>query len=139
MKKFFTATFALFTGLCINAQSPRVSLYEEFTGENCGPCFQTNPGLNAKLLSALNATRVVAIKWQVPIPSAPSTTWSLYQTDKPEIDWRYKATSAGGYGYIPAVAYAPFGKIDGQSQAVFGATGNNVDHPFNLTDLMLTK
>lgn len=64
----------------------RMSLYEEFTGENCGPCAATNPGLNT-LLNA-NASQVIAIKWQVPIPSAPSTTWSLYQTDKPEIDWR---------------------------------------------------
>lgn len=38
------------------AQSPRMSLYEEFTGENCGPCAGTNPGLDVKLAANLNNT-----------------------------------------------------------------------------------
>jgi hypothetical protein len=138
MKKNVYVLILMALGLVSGAQSPRMMLYEEFTGETCPPCASTNPGLNTLLLSATNATRVVAIKWQVPIPSAPSNTWSLYQTDKAEIDWRYRSTASGGYGYNPAVTYAPFGKIDGQSQAVFGATGGSVDHPANLTNPVIT-
>lgn len=137
MKKQLFASALLLMALIAGAQSPRVSLYEEFTGETCPPCAATNPGLNTLLLSASNATRIVAIKWQVPIPSVPSNTWSLYKTNKTEIDWRYKSTANGGYGYNPAVTYAPLGKIDGQSQAVFGATGSSVDHPANLTNAII--
>src|SRR5688572_23179138 len=99
MKKNLLAfTLAVF-GLSALAQSTRTSLYEEFTGETCGPCASTNPQLNNTLLSPLNANKIIAIKWQVPIPSAPSTPWSLYQTNKAEIDWRYRSTNNGGYGY----------------------------------------
>lgn len=103
------------------AQTTRTVLYEEFTGENCGPCASTNPGLNT-LLNA-NASKIISIKWQVDIPSAPTATWSLFQTNKTEIQWR-----AYTYGY--AVSSAPSGRIDGQSQTVFGATS---DHPGYLT------
>lgn len=126
----------LFLASFIYAQTPRLSLFEEFTGETCPPCAATNPGLNNILLSATNATKIVAIKWQVPIPSAPTAAWSLYQTDKPDIDWRYR-TGAGNYNYVPNVTYAPFGKIDGQSLAAYGSTGSNVDHPANVTNNMI--
>jgi hypothetical protein len=112
-KKLLTLTFSLFAIIVI-AQTPRLSLYEEFTGENCPPCASTNPGLNAILSSPNNTPNIVAIKWQVPIPSAPSNTWSLYQTNKVEINWR-----ASNYGY--GINSAPSGRIDGQSQTVFGA------------------
>lgn len=137
MKRNLLALGILVAGLTASAQTPRLSLFEEFTGETCPPCASTNPGLNTKLLSATNATKIVAIKWQVPIPSAPSKSWSLYQTDKAEIDWRYKSTANGGYGYVPAVTYAPFGKIDGQSLAVYGSTGSSVDHPVNVSNAMI--
>ncbi len=106
------------------AQTTRTSLYEEFTGENCGPCASTNPGL--KIVLDANATKVIPIKWQVPIPSAPTNTWSLYQTNKPEIDWRFKSVAAGGYGY--AVGTAPEGRMDGQACTVFGATSNHAGY-----------
>jgi hypothetical protein len=128
MKKTLLAGLMI-AGLSVVAQTPRLSLYEEFTGENCGPCAATNPGLNTLLSSTTNTPLIVAIKWEVPIPSAPTPTWSLYKTNQSEIDWRYQSSGSGGYGYIPQVTYAPFGKIDGQSQAVFGASGTNVDHP----------
>jgi len=109
------------------AQTPRLSLYEEFTGETCPPCASTNPGLNIKL--AAGYSKIAAIKWQVPIPSAPTPTWSLYKTNKTEIDWRYRSIANGGYGYTPAISSAPSSKIDGQEATVFGASSG---HPANL-------
>ena len=97
------------------AQSPRMSLYEEFTGENCPPCASTNPGLDVKL--GVNSNNTIPIKWQVAIPSAPSSLTSLYQQNKLEIDARDAYYS---------ISSAPNGRQDGQSQVVFGSTS---DHP----------
>jgi hypothetical protein len=132
MKKNLFALGLMMFGAAIVAQTPRLVLYEEFTGETCPPCAATNPGLNTLLSSPTNTPKVVAIKWQVPIPSAPSSTWSLYQTNKTEIDWRWKST---GYGYNPAINSAPSSKIDGQEATVFGAASG---HPANLTNGVIT-
>ncbi|MDI1356231.1 MAG: T9SS type A sorting domain-containing protein [bacterium] len=129
MKKNLLAFGLVIMGASLLAQTPRLSLYEEFTGETCPPCASTNPGLNIKL--AANYNLIAAIKWQVPIPSAPSNTWSLYQTNKTEIDWRWRTTANGGYGYTPAINSAPSSKIDGQEATVFGASSG---HPANLTN-----
>lgn len=131
MKKNLLAFGLIILGATVVAQTPRLSLFEEFTGETCPPCAATNPGLNTLLASPTNSTKIVAIKWQVPIPSAPSNTWSLYQTNKTEIDWRWRSLASGGYGYIPAINSAPSGKIDGQSPTVFGASSA---HPANLNN-----
>ena len=136
MKKYLVVGMILALGITLSAQSPRVSLYEEFTGETCPPCAATNPGLNTLLLSATNATRIVAIKWQVPIPSAPSNTWSLYQTNKTEIDWRWKTVANGGYGYSPAINSAPSSKLDGREATVFGAASG---HPANLNNTVISN
>lgn len=139
MKKTSIILGMLAMGFFANAQVTRMSLYEEFTGENCPPCAATNPGLDA-LISA-NSSKVIMIKWQVPIPSAPSNTWSLYQTGKNMIDWRWRPTSVNGYGYpctvcSPTAAYinsAPNGRMDGQELNAFGLTGTSANHPGNLT------
>jgi hypothetical protein len=104
------------------AQTPRMVLVEEFTGENCYPCFVNNPAFNNLL--ANNASKVIPIKWQVPIPNAPTTAWSLYQTNITEITWRY---STYGYG----INSAPSVRIDGQYPTVFGAAGQNVSQMNN--------
>jgi len=134
MKKNLLAFGLVILGATAVAQTPRLVLYEEFTGENCPPCASTNPGLNALLALPTNSTKAVAIKWQVPIPSAPSNTWSLYQTNKTEIDWRWRSVAAGGYGYVPAINSAPSSKIDGQEASIFGASSG---HPANLTSGVL--
>ena len=133
-KKVFSICIVLI-GLNSFSQTPRLSLYEEFTGETCPPCASANPPLNLLLASPTNTPKIVAIKWQVPIPSAPSNTWSLYQTNKVEIDWRYKSVAAGGYGYVPAINSAPSGKIDGQAPTVFGAASA---HPANLNNNVIS-
>lgn len=114
------------------AQTTRMSLYEEFTGETCPPCAATNPGLDALLKSGTNPNKIIPIKWQVPIPSAPTPTWSLYKTNQAEIDWRFKTTAAGGYGY--GISSAPSSRIDGQNATVFGAAS---DHPANLNTTVI--
>ena len=135
MKKILLAICLMILGVELNAQSIRLSLYEEFTGENCNPCAGTNPGLNALLAIPSNTVKIVPIKWQVPIPSAPSNTWSLYQTDKTEIDWRWK-TGGGAYGYNPPINSAPSSKIDGQEATAFGAVSS---HPGYLTSNVITS
>jgi hypothetical protein len=122
MKKQLLAAIFTIAGASLVAQTPRLSLYEEFTGETCPPCAATNPGLNALLAQPQNTANCVAIKWQVPIPSAPTNTWSLYQTNKVEINWRY---STYGYG----INSAPSGRMDGQLPTVFGASSA---HPATL-------
>ena len=127
MKKNLLSLCLMVLGVSAIAQTPRLSLYEEFTGETCPPCASTNPGLDAKLSASTNTPLMVAIKWQVPIPSAPTLTWSLYQTNKTEIDWRWKSGS-GNYGYSPAISSAPSSKIDGQEATVFGAAGGHPNY-----------
>lgn len=135
MKKKALSICIVLIGLNLVAQTPRLSLYEEFTGENCPPCASTNPPLNLLLASPTNTPKIVAIKWQVPIPSAPSNTWSLYQTNKVEIDWRWKSIANGGYGYSPAINSAPSSKIDGREASVFGAASG---HPANLNNTVIS-
>lgn len=81
----------MFGSVMLFSQSQRLQLYEEFTGENCGPCASSNPALNT-LLNA-NEDKVVAIKYQVNIPSGGT----LYNQTSAETNPRrsyYSITSA---------------------------------------------
>jgi hypothetical protein len=126
MKKSLLSALLLIFCLNTFAQTPRLCLYEEFTGETCPPCASANPILNQLLASPTNSTKVVALKWQVPIPSAPSNTWSLYQTNKGEINSRSSL-----YG----INSAPSGRMDGQNVTVYGAT---TDHPSGLNNTVIS-
>ena len=127
--------FLIFLRLIINGQSPRLSLYEEFTGENCAPCAAINPGLDAILTSATNTPLITFIKWMVPLPTASTNTWSLYQTNKSDIDWRHKSGANGGYNYstqltqtstpVNGITTVPMGILDGKHQWSFGASNDN--------------
>ncbi|MBL7910202.1 MAG: T9SS type A sorting domain-containing protein [Bacteroidia bacterium] len=123
MKKNLLVVALMIAGLVSNAQTTRLCLFEEFTGETCPPCASTNPGLNATLTA--NASKVISIKWQVPIPSAPTNTWSLYQTNSAEINTRMN---------YYAVNSAPQGRMDGQSLTVFGASS---DHAVNTSPSLI--
>ncbi len=127
MKKQLLSLVLLMAGFTLLAQNQRMALFEEFTGETCPPCAATNPGLDALLKSGTNPTKIIPIKWQVPIPSAPTPTWSLYRTNKAEIDWRYAS-----YGY--GINSAPSARIDGQNCTVFGMAS---DHPANLNNTVI--
>ncbi len=135
VRKINLSIFFLSISLATFSQTPRMSLYEEFTGEMSPPCALNNPPLNLLLASPTNTPKIVVIKWQVPFGSAPSNTWSLYQTNNVEIDWRYKSVAAGGYGYVPTIFYSPQGRIDGQDPTVFGAASA---HVANLTNTVIS-
>ena len=60
----FSLTFFISTGLF--AQTQRVVLYEEFSGENCGPCAAVNPGLNDFVEQY--GSDVILLKYQTNIP-----------------------------------------------------------------------
>ncbi len=96
------------------AQSQRLQLFEEFTGENCGPCAQTNPALNALLHDAANETKIVAIKYQSPIPSAGP----IYNS--------YKLPSDNRLAYYQ-VNSAPNGRHNGQ---LFATSTTAPGHPY---------
>jgi len=91
MKKFLlTLSAAALSAIAVNGQT-RLSLYEEFSGENCGPCAAYNPGLWS-LLSA-NTSKVMLIKYQVPIPSA-GPIYNAYRTISDARRSYYGVTSA---------------------------------------------
>lgn len=150
MKKTFIFLALLITGLSSSAQT-RTSLYEEFTSENDVIWMPGDPILNSLLSS--NSTNIIPIKWMIPLPSAPTPTWSLYQSNKAEINWRYLSSSGStlaagpstmGFGYpsqntstnviTNGVNTIPTGRIDGQHQWVFGATN---DHPSALNNAVI--
>lgn len=136
-KNVLAICFAVATVVAV-AQSPRLSLFEEFTGETCPPCAAVNPGLDAILASPTNTPKVVAIKWQVPIPSAPTPTWSLYKSNQTEISQRasyYPSQQTPTSSVVNYVNSAPQGRFDGQYQWVFGATNN---HPFYVNNNLIS-
>lgn len=102
MKKLIlTSALAACSTAALHAQTTRLALYEEFSGENCAPCATYNPALNT-LISA-NPTKVLLIKYQSPIPSA-GPIYNAYTT----------VTNARLSYY--AVSSAPSGRIDGITQ-----------------------
>lgn len=107
------AAFSLYA-MAANAQT-RLVLYEEFTGESCGPCAATNPGLET--LMDANAGKVQMIKFMSYIPA----TGPFYFQNKPMSDARHSY-----YG----VPFAPYGRMDG---TVMNAGTSSPGHPGYLT------
>ncbi len=104
------------------AQSPRMVLFEEFTGENCPPCASTNPAIKPFLVAHQNVD-MITIKWQSPIPSAPTSLTSLYKQNQAEIDARDSYYS---------ISSAPSMRVDGQDPSIaFGAPS---DHAAYIPD-----
>lgn len=105
---------ALFASLNSSAQTQRISLFEEWTGENCAPCAGTNPGITA-LANANYAgpKKMILLRYQVAIPSAPTSPTSLYQQNTAE------PTSRQSY-YYPTSAdrFAPQGRFNGRELGI---------------------
>lgn len=102
MKKIYAllaGALLTFTTTVEAQTSPRTVLFEEFTGENCGPCAGINPYM--KRFSDLNAQdSFIHLAYQSPIPSA-GPIYNIYKTD---CDARMTYYS---------VNFAPWGENDG--------------------------
>jgi len=115
MKKYvFTTGLLLALGISATAQT-RLSLYEEFTGENCPPCASVNPGLWTMMNSSSSQDKVVIIKYQVPIPSA-GPIYREYTTDADARLSYYRAN------------FAPWGNMDGALPVGIPASQQNAHH-----------
>lgn len=118
MKKLLLMGGFAFMTLGLSAQE-RLVLYEEFTGENCGPCAANNPGLMQKVN---NNDDVLIIKYQSPIPSGGP----IYQQNTVDIQARMSYYS---------VPFAPYGRIDGEIVGSGQSAGNvSLTTPQMLTD-----
>ncbi len=112
MRKFLL-TVATFAVCGFTAQAQHMTLHEEFTGENCGPCAGTNPTFWALCDLAANASKLIHISYMVPIPSAGwycNRTTAIY-------------TARDAYYSVP---FAPYGRYDGH---VPDATMSSPGHP----------
>lgn len=118
MKKLLLMGGFAFMTLGLTAQE-RLVLFEEFTGENCGPCAANNPGLMQKVN---NNDDVLIIKYQSPIPSGGP----IYQQNTVDIQARMSYYS---------VPFAPYGRIDGEIVGSGEHAGNvSLTTPQMLTD-----
>src|SRR5690554_658111 len=113
MKKIALFVSIAFVSMQLNAQ--KLIIYENFSGENCVPCAQTNPGLWVKM--AANPDKVLMVKYQTPIPSA-GPIYNLYKADS-DIRRAYYSVNS-----------APNARANGQ--IIGGQT-----HPFYLTQTTL--
>ncbi|HXB41454.1 MAG TPA: T9SS type A sorting domain-containing protein [Bacteroidia bacterium] len=106
MKKITSALAIACLGIStMVAQTQRTILYEEFTGENCGPCASTNPGLTSLMHSPGNyPDKILMVRYQCNIPSAPGAG-SLYQDNPTEVATRQT------YYSVPFAPYARFNGI----------------------------
>lgn len=116
MKKLLLIAATL--GIAVSSNAQKLALYEEFTGENCPPCASTNPVFDALAITAANASKVLVIKYQVPIPSAGTILYPQAKVYADARDAYYTVTSA------------PSGKLDGVTPTTGG-------HPINMTQAVI--
>lgn len=118
MKKILLLIFCAMMFSAANSQVARKLLFEEFSGENCGPCAAVWPTVRAVLDA--NPSNVILCKYMVAIPSAGSmcTLWSAVTTRQ------------SYYG----VNSAPYGRVDG---GVIDASQSSPTHPAYFTQAII--
>ncbi len=91
-----------------NAQTAKIGLYEEWTGETCPPCAALNPGITTLVENNQSPVqKVILLRYQVAIPSAPTSPISLYQQNPTEPVARHNF-------YWPSTGkFAPQGRLNG--------------------------
>lgn len=114
MKKLLLALSAVALSASVTS-AQTLALYEEFSGENCGPCAASNPALWTLLSS--NPTKVILIKYQSPIPSAGP----IYNA--------YKTITQARMSYYN-VPFAPYGRLQGTNLG--SGTSGSAGHIANL-------
>jgi len=120
---FMAAALCMMTA---TAQQPRTILYEEFTGENCGPCAAANPTNDALMVT--NAGKILKISYMEPVP----TSGFFYTSVQTLNDARYGCSTAGYYNPIWGAlgeCFTPSNFLDGHlpdstSGAPCGNCGN---------------
>ena len=141
MKKLLLFSAALASTLALTAQPiQRKALIEEFTSATCGPCASQNPAFNALILPNRDS-KVVPVKYQVPIPSAGDP---MYAQNMPESDARRSyygingAPTATLNGRIPDNNNTPGGGWTGYAGGPYGFNQTVIDNEFNdLTSFSL--
>jgi hypothetical protein len=118
-KLVLTTALAALSSAALYAQTPRLALYEEFSGENCGPCAASNPAFWSLLSGGTNPSKVLLIKYQSPIPSA-GPIYNAYTT----------VTRARLTYY--SVPFAPYGRLDGTGLGTGTAALGSDGHIANL-------
>lgn len=116
MKNILLSAVAV-AALSLNANAQRMTLHEEFTGENCPPCASTNPDFWALCNGATNPSKLIHISYMVPIPSAGfycNRTSAIF-------------TNRDAYYSVP---FAPYGRYDGH---VPNPTASSPGHPGYFT------
>jgi hypothetical protein len=117
MKKFLLTIGALASISLSSIGQTRMTLHEEFTGENCPPCASTNPAFWALCDAGSNPSKLLHISYMVPIPSAGfycNRTTAIF-------------TNRDAYYSVP---FAPYGRFDGH---VPNATTTSPGHPGYFT------
>jgi hypothetical protein len=122
MKKSILLGGLLAAALFANAQQ-RLVLFEEFSGENCGPCAAANPAFNTLLNAGTNPTKIMLIKYQSPIPSGGP----IYAQNTVDVQNR------SSYYSVP---FAPYGRMDGQTSP--WSTTGNIGHISDLDQTEIT-
>ena len=120
MKKILLTVAALATTM-LTVQAQRLTLHEEFTGENCGPCAATNPSFWSLCDGSGNPANLIHITYMEPIPSSG---WYYMRT---------QALSDARANYY-AIPFAPDGRYDG---GIPDATASSPGHPgyFSQSDI----
>jgi len=118
MKKILLSVAALASISMTAMSQQRMTLHEEFTGENCGPCAGTNPGFWTLLDGTTNPTKVIHIAYMDNIPSAGfycNRTTAIY-------------TALNSYYTVP---FAPYGRFDGKvpDPSCGSPAGSSAGHP----------
>lgn len=98
LKRFTPFVAMLFIAACAFGQAQRTVLFEEFTGENCDPCAETNPYVDSLVTRYPND--VIWMRYQSPIPSAGTIYYQDVNDDQTRMTY---------YG----VSFAPWGQQDG--------------------------
>lgn len=134
MKKILLTFAALAViGYTANAQgtATRMSLIEEYTGENCGPCAAYNPAFWSLVTGSTNPSKCIQITYMEPIPS---TGW-FYQQNTPVNDARiqYYQTYFNSATGTPGSEFTPSDVRDGLYTDA-GAGAMNI-HSFVQADI----
>lgn len=128
MKIFYALLMMLCIGNLTFSQTQRVMLFEEFTGEDCGPCAAANPGVNALL--NINEGSVIGLKYQRIVSSSSKNV--LYSQTSSETGARstYYSNSSIPTGVLD-------GNVKKANAAVFDQSDfdnrSTVTSPFNLS------